>query len=180
MCLQPTCSAFWCLPDGSPAPEELTYVDAFVNASVPCAHDNLEDIAPSPPSTDPDDGIITSRRFAKGWHCKQCGRLSCRYVRFVLPKPLRCNQDPAQVHMETLGMSELQGAATDVDGCGDMKADPPPRRPLWKSMGSFGHPKSSGRSQPLRRTCTIYSGKILVRRRRLLVLDYYSLTGCGT
>ena len=80
MCLQPACTAFWKHPGGAPAPAELTYSPSFLCPSVRCTHEELEDVAPPPPATDAADGVITSRRFAKGWHCKRCGRLSCRYV----------------------------------------------------------------------------------------------------
>ncbi|KAI1795659.1 hypothetical protein LXA43DRAFT_731491 [Ganoderma leucocontextum] len=79
MCLRPSCSAFWTFPDGRHPPQDLAYSDAFINASCACDHEYLEDIAPQPPTTQATDGVITSRRFTKGWHCKKCGRLSCRY-----------------------------------------------------------------------------------------------------
>ncbi len=81
MCLQPKCVSFWMFSDGARPPEDLTYAESFLNAPMTCDHDMLEDIAPQPPATQAMDGVVTSRRFAKGWHCKQCGRLSCRYAR---------------------------------------------------------------------------------------------------
>ncbi|KAI0655889.1 hypothetical protein C8Q70DRAFT_922757 [Cubamyces menziesii] len=80
MCLHPTCVAFWTLADGRRPPEELHYDGTFLESSHPCYHDVLEDLAPIPPATQALDGVVTSRRFCKGWHCKQCGRLSCRSV----------------------------------------------------------------------------------------------------
>ncbi|KAI0369686.1 hypothetical protein BV20DRAFT_945550 [Pilatotrama ljubarskyi] len=79
MCLQPNCMAFWSLLDGTEPPEQLTYDESFLTSSFLCDHETLEDIAPLPPATEAPDGVITSRRFCKGWHCKKCGRLSCRY-----------------------------------------------------------------------------------------------------
>ncbi len=78
MCLRPSCSAFWTLPDGRQPSQDLTYSDAFLNASYQCKHEDLEAILPQPPATEATNGVITSRRFTKGWHCKDCGRLSCR------------------------------------------------------------------------------------------------------
>ena len=78
MCLQPTCPAFWQLADGRCPPDDLDYYPDFLRASLQCDHDPLEDIAPQTPATEAADGVVTSRRFVKGWHCKQCGRLSCR------------------------------------------------------------------------------------------------------
>ncbi|KAH9859075.1 hypothetical protein C2E23DRAFT_718154 [Lenzites betulinus] len=79
MCLQPHCPAFWTLIDGTRPSENLTYIERFLNSSFRCNHETLEDIAPLPPAIGAADGVITSRRFCKGWHCKTCGRLSCRY-----------------------------------------------------------------------------------------------------
>ncbi|EIW63566.1 uncharacterized protein TRAVEDRAFT_161894 [Trametes versicolor FP-101664 SS1] len=79
MCLQANCQSFWTRMDGSRPPEDLTYDSNFVNSSFQCEHGTLEDIAPLPPATGAADGVITSRRFCKGWHCKKCGRLSSRY-----------------------------------------------------------------------------------------------------
>lgn len=79
MCLQANCASFWTRMDGTRPPEDLTYDSDFVNSSFQCEHGTLEDIAPLPPATGAADGVITSRRFCKGWHCKKCGRLSSRY-----------------------------------------------------------------------------------------------------
>lgn len=79
MCLQPSCTAFWTFTDGVLGPEELTYDESFLAVSFRCEHDPLEDIVPQPPAV-PEDGVVTSRRFSRGWHCKKCGRLSSRWV----------------------------------------------------------------------------------------------------
>ncbi|KAI0630126.1 hypothetical protein C8Q77DRAFT_243759 [Trametes polyzona] len=79
VCLQPGCALFWTQINGSPPPAELTYDEKFLNSSFHCDHEMLEDIAPLPPATAAADGVVTSRRFCKGWHCRNCGRLSCRY-----------------------------------------------------------------------------------------------------
>ena len=40
MCLQPTCSAFWRLPNGDIAPDDaLSYSDAFLHAAARCNHE---------------------------------------------------------------------------------------------------------------------------------------------
>ena len=59
LCLQSDCAAFWTLPDGRTPPEELTYAEAFLTASMKCNHDVLEDIAPQPPATQAVDGVVT-------------------------------------------------------------------------------------------------------------------------
>ncbi|OSD07106.1 hypothetical protein PYCCODRAFT_796026 [Trametes coccinea BRFM310] len=79
MCLHPTCTAFWRREDGTAPPEDLRYHPSFLNSSFQCDHEPLEGLEPSPPATGASDGVITSRRFCKGWHCKKCGRLSSRY-----------------------------------------------------------------------------------------------------
>ncbi|TBU33626.1 hypothetical protein BD311DRAFT_651774 [Dichomitus squalens] len=78
MCLHPGCVAFWIMNGTSP-PQDLSYSEAFLRASLECNHEAMEDIAPQTPVTEATDGVITSRRFTRGWHCKDCGRLSCRY-----------------------------------------------------------------------------------------------------
>ena len=93
MCLRPRCPAFWTLLDGRPTPQDLTYSDAFLNATYQCNHEDLEDIAPQPPAAATTNGIVTSRRFTKGWHCKDCGRLSCRRVHLrVYPTRFSCSR----------------------------------------------------------------------------------------
>ncbi|KAI0665933.1 hypothetical protein C8Q78DRAFT_985535 [Trametes maxima] len=79
MCLRPNCPSFWSCDDHTDPPERLTYNQFFLDSRTECVHEMLEDIAPLPPAVDAADGVITSRRFCKGWHCKRCGRLSCRY-----------------------------------------------------------------------------------------------------
>ncbi|KAI0645931.1 hypothetical protein C8Q79DRAFT_910605 [Trametes meyenii] len=79
MCLYPECSSFWSCDGCIGPPERLTYDQSFLDSRMECVHEMLEDVAPSPPSIDTADGVVTSRRFRKGWHCKRCGRLSCRY-----------------------------------------------------------------------------------------------------
>ncbi|CAL1707262.1 unnamed protein product [Somion occarium] len=78
MCLQPSCRAFWELNGGTP-PNVLAYFEDFLRLqSFPSKE--LEDIRPPPPIQGaPEDGITTSFLFTKGWHCKQCGRLSSRF-----------------------------------------------------------------------------------------------------
>jgi len=77
MCLKPTCSAFFTL-NGLAAPKSLSYSDTFVQP-VPFALEKLGDIRPPPPTSTPEDGIATTRHSCRGWHCRQCGRLSSRY-----------------------------------------------------------------------------------------------------
>ncbi|KAI0075119.1 hypothetical protein K474DRAFT_1646966 [Panus rudis PR-1116 ss-1] len=78
MCLKPTCEAFWHLRDGT-IPQGLLYSDSFIQLQ-PFPPQHMEDLRPPEPSVNaPDDGITTSSYFTRGWHCKNCGRLSSRF-----------------------------------------------------------------------------------------------------
>ncbi|KAH9839293.1 uncharacterized protein C8Q71DRAFT_704302 [Rhodofomes roseus] len=78
MCLHRTCSRFWRNAQGN-APTTLTYAKSFINP-ISFMPEDLEDLRPSPPVAEAEDGITTSSMFCKGWHCRRCGRLSCRYM----------------------------------------------------------------------------------------------------
>ena len=79
LCLYPNCSRFWSDINGNVPPDNLEYDFGFLKlmASLPIPPDfgKLEPDLPSRLST---DGTVTSYAFTRGFHCKSCGRLSCR------------------------------------------------------------------------------------------------------
>ncbi|KAG7098842.1 hypothetical protein E1B28_000745 [Marasmius oreades] len=79
-CLNATCVAFWTHAGTSP-PEECVYNTQFLQL-LPFPNnlrEELKDIRPSEPMTAPRDGITTIKSFTRGFHCQNCGRLSCRF-----------------------------------------------------------------------------------------------------
>ncbi|KAH9935696.1 uncharacterized protein B0H18DRAFT_420627 [Fomitopsis serialis] len=78
MCLYRKCLGFWRSAQGH-APTQLTYARSFLHP-IAFAPEDLEELRPSPPVAEAEDGITTSSMFCKGWHCRQCGRLSSRYM----------------------------------------------------------------------------------------------------
>ncbi|TCD66726.1 hypothetical protein EIP91_001019 [Steccherinum ochraceum] len=77
MCLKPSCSAFFTLNDGPP-PVSLTYSDTFTRP-LPFRREDVGEIRPPQPSSNPIDGVSTGRHACKGFHCRKCGRLSSRF-----------------------------------------------------------------------------------------------------
>ncbi|KAJ6478098.1 hypothetical protein C8R47DRAFT_1139341 [Mycena vitilis] len=79
-CLDPTCRLFWIGPSGVPLPQTLDYNPEFLtiidHRPVPFLHRGM--LFPKPPVLAPKDGITTSYAATRGWHCRKCGRLSCR------------------------------------------------------------------------------------------------------
>ncbi|KAJ6513520.1 hypothetical protein DFH09DRAFT_941340 [Mycena vulgaris] len=79
-CLNPTCPSFWITPSGYSLPEELDYNPEFLSVidlrPLPLAYRGA--LLPKPPILAPKDGITTTYRYSRGWHCRKCGRLSCR------------------------------------------------------------------------------------------------------
>ena len=80
-CLNASCLRFWISVDGSPLPLQLEYNAQFLQLLPPFVlPSDMRDIRPALPVMSAPDGITTTHLFARGWHCPQCGRLSCRYV----------------------------------------------------------------------------------------------------
>jgi len=80
MCLTPECAAFWTLEHGGPPRGVLDYTSNFLELKPTQAlPSNLPELFLKPPPTEAWDHITTAYAFTKGWHCRQCGRLSSRY-----------------------------------------------------------------------------------------------------
>ncbi|KAF9227346.1 hypothetical protein BS17DRAFT_775348 [Gyrodon lividus] len=75
MCLNPHCNVFWSI--NGKEPQELGYCEEFLKL-VPQKFRNLPNIMPARAVQTP-DRITTTYSFSKGWHCTNCGRLSCRF-----------------------------------------------------------------------------------------------------
>lgn len=80
VCLNRTCTNFWVGTNGTAPSLPLEYNVDFLRLSrsflLPTS---LADVRPEPPIL-PIHGITTTYAFTRGWHCRICGRLSCRYV----------------------------------------------------------------------------------------------------
>ncbi|KAJ7911217.1 hypothetical protein B0H13DRAFT_2482869, partial [Mycena leptocephala] len=83
-CLHPTCSFFWTMPSGGSLPSQLDYNPKFLAVidPRPLPMSYQDQFLPKPPVLAPKDGITTSYAYSRGWHCRKCGRLSCRYAEF--------------------------------------------------------------------------------------------------
>ncbi|GJE97772.1 hypothetical protein PsYK624_139930 [Phanerochaete sordida] len=81
MCLRPKCFAFWNFKSLVAAPTALNYASSFLQPMTIETDQILEDLQPGPPVAAGEDAarVTTSRHFCKGFHCTNCGRLSCRY-----------------------------------------------------------------------------------------------------
>ncbi|KAF9241593.1 hypothetical protein BU15DRAFT_44647 [Melanogaster broomeanus] len=75
-CLNPRCSVFWSI--NGEEPHHLEYCEEFLKP-VPQQTRNLPNIMPDMAVLQTPDPITTTYSFSKGWHCKACGRLSCRF-----------------------------------------------------------------------------------------------------
>ncbi|KAF7375346.1 2OG-FeII-Oxy-2 domain-containing protein [Mycena sanguinolenta] len=80
-CLIPTCQSFWrMVPSGESLPSEVDYNPEFLavidHRPLPIAFRGA--LLPKPPVPAPKDGVTTSYAYSRGWHCRICGRLSCR------------------------------------------------------------------------------------------------------
>ncbi|KAL1670057.1 hypothetical protein GGF50DRAFT_109790 [Schizophyllum commune] len=102
ICLHPQCQAFW-LVDGV-YPVESGKLETNPNLATlddPCwVPENMRDVRPPPPVNLDllcKPSITTTEPFTQGWHCKQCGRLSCRtyWDRWECPA---CNAPPLFVN----------------------------------------------------------------------------------
>jgi ribosomal protein L37E len=79
-CLNPVCSEFWNVGSKDSALLDLKYNERFLELqpiSSPVGLD--QDLRPRLPTQNPTDGINTTYTFTRGWHCRNCGRLSTRY-----------------------------------------------------------------------------------------------------
>ncbi|KAJ7905907.1 2OG-Fe(II) oxygenase superfamily-domain-containing protein [Mycena leptocephala] len=79
-CLHPTCSLFWIMPSGGSLPLNLDYNPDFLTVIDfrPLPFSFRDALLPKPLTLAPKDGITTSYTYSRGWHCRKCGRLSCR------------------------------------------------------------------------------------------------------
>ncbi|KAJ7231418.1 hypothetical protein B0H12DRAFT_210099 [Mycena haematopus] len=80
-CLTPKCRLFWRMPSsGDFLPSELEYNPQFLSVidprPLPFSFRGM--LLPKPPVPAPRNGITTSYAYSRGWHCRKCGRLSCR------------------------------------------------------------------------------------------------------
>ena len=82
MCLNPKCLNFW-QSDDEPPPRRLTYDVGFLTSQCKGYKQPAVPIRPIFP-LNPITNTITSAKFWQGWWCKQCGKLSCRYVSDIL------------------------------------------------------------------------------------------------
>ncbi|KAG9316630.1 hypothetical protein JVU11DRAFT_2684 [Chiua virens] len=75
MCLNPRCNMFWSI--NGVGPEQLDYREEFLQL-LPHKFERLPEISPAK-MVEAQDGVTTTYAFSKGWHCTNCGRLSCRF-----------------------------------------------------------------------------------------------------
>lgn len=77
-CLNPDCPRFWQDVNSQPLGDDLQYNSQFLQLApantlaVPA--ENLQPASPLLTSY----GLTTDYAYTRGWHCKNCGRLSCR------------------------------------------------------------------------------------------------------
>ncbi|KAJ7486547.1 hypothetical protein FB451DRAFT_1362886 [Mycena latifolia] len=78
-CLYPACPAFW-MASGRSLPDQLAHNPDFLSVidfqPLPFAYRDA--LLPEPPVLSPKDGITTTYKYSRGWHCRKCGLLSCR------------------------------------------------------------------------------------------------------
>ncbi|KAJ3778699.1 hypothetical protein FB446DRAFT_631376, partial [Lentinula raphanica] len=82
VCLNSACSRFWHLPGNGNdlIPDELDFHERFLQLQTLAALDEgFRNIEPPQPETSPLDQITTLQSFTRGMHCRECGRLSCRF-----------------------------------------------------------------------------------------------------
>ncbi|TRM69524.1 hypothetical protein BD626DRAFT_563265 [Schizophyllum amplum] len=116
MCLFPHCSAFW-LIDGVHAvvPEALEINPDFLKLDDPCVLPlGLRDVRPPPPVNLDllcTPSVTTTQPFTQGWHCKQCGRLSCRtyWQKWDCPA---CDAPPVMVNPLIRDAKDLKAMST--------------------------------------------------------------------
>ncbi|XP_006460754.1 hypothetical protein AGABI2DRAFT_117682 [Agaricus bisporus var. bisporus H97] len=83
-CLNPDCPRFWLDMNDRLLSDELEYNSRFTQLAPASAlaipAEKLEPCLPGPTSP----GLTTDYAYTRGWHCKDCGRLSCRLILFTM------------------------------------------------------------------------------------------------
>ena len=77
MCLWSTCEFHFQLSGIDATTERLTYTEAFLGAR-PNPKTKKPAVRIPAPVLEAKNGIVTTSLFYHGWHCRRCGRLSCR------------------------------------------------------------------------------------------------------
>ncbi|KAF9452750.1 hypothetical protein P691DRAFT_756135 [Macrolepiota fuliginosa MF-IS2] len=78
-CLNPKCRRFWLDMNGKSLGDELQYNPQFLQlAPADALAVPAEKLEPGLPLIT-SQGLTTDYAYTRGWHCKSCGRLSCRY-----------------------------------------------------------------------------------------------------
>jgi hypothetical protein len=81
MCVNPVCGEFWKIGDQDPTLLDLKYTERFLELQPVASIVGLDqDLRPRLPTQNPSDGINTTYTFTRGWHCRDCGRLSTRFA----------------------------------------------------------------------------------------------------
>ncbi|KAF9464938.1 hypothetical protein BDZ94DRAFT_1189835 [Collybia nuda] len=79
ICLNRMCTRFWVTLNGTAPTPLLDYNTNFLHLScsfvLPTSLADIRPLSPTPSAND----ITTTHAFTRGWHCRNCGRLSCRY-----------------------------------------------------------------------------------------------------
>ncbi|KAK7472602.1 hypothetical protein VKT23_000715 [Stygiomarasmius scandens] len=116
-CLHSSCPQFWILPTGAELPSSLEYHEPFLKLrSTISLDDELKDIRPLLPLTNPSNKVTTVHTFSKGWHCNICGRLSCRF-KFEHWECAHCGNS-LPVHGRTRTALELRVIDTSISFSG--------------------------------------------------------------
>ncbi|KAJ6553490.1 hypothetical protein DFH09DRAFT_988081 [Mycena vulgaris] len=79
-CTNSACASFWQTDSGMLLPPDLDYDRNFLQLREPPqfpAGFNAQ-LIPARPNLSPANGMTTSFRYTRGWHCNDCGRVSCR------------------------------------------------------------------------------------------------------
>lgn len=79
MCLWPVCEFHFRLHGVDATTAQLTYTNAFL-AVRPNPKARKPAVCIPEPVLLAKNGIVTTPLFYHGWHCRRCGRLSCRLV----------------------------------------------------------------------------------------------------
>ncbi|KAG8213942.1 hypothetical protein J3R82DRAFT_10688 [Butyriboletus roseoflavus] len=75
MCLNPHCNMFWSI--NGEDPKQLDHREEFLSL-LPQKFERLPNLTPTR-VVKTSGGVTTTYAFSKGWHCTDCGRLSCRF-----------------------------------------------------------------------------------------------------